>query len=303
MTARAMLAVFAVASLGAGVAGAQTGLDVSATRKSVDAIRGAMVTVEAVAKLSSPEMGDDGKREMNVEVNGTVIDPSGLTVLCLPEIDPSAMLSQLMGAPAGSIQSEVSNVRLLMDDGTEIPAKMVLRDKEQNLAFIRPETPPTSPMGFVDLKASGTVDMLDEVIVLSRMGKVGNHTLRARLDRVQSVIPKPRRRYVLGTNGVGSELGGAVMNPQGKIIGIMTLKATRAGADTSLSQSAMAGNLAQVVVPCDDVLEVAAQAPEKAETAPKPVVAKPVRTKPAPAKTAPAKPKAPAKKAPAKKAK
>lgn len=288
--------MMAVSVVCAGGVRAQSALDVASARKSVDAARGAIVTVEAVAKLSSAGGGDDGKREMNVEVNGTVIDPSGLTVLCLPDIDPSALLSQLMGAPAGDFQAEVSNVRLLMDDGTEIPAKMVLRDKEQNLAFIRPETRPATPMAFVDLKNTGVPEILDDVIVLSRMGKVGNHALRARVDRVQSVIQKPRRRYVMGTIGMGSELGGTVMSTDGKCVGLMTLKATRAGAGAS--QSAVAGNLAQVVVPCDDVLEVAAQAPEKAEATPKPAATKPAPVKPA----APAN-KIPTKKAPAAKAK
>jgi S1-C subfamily serine protease len=299
MTARTTLAFLAVSALCAGASRSRAAVDTASVRKSVEGARTAIVTVEAVAKLSSSEGGDDSKREMNLEVNGTVIDPNGLTVLSLPDIDPSALLTQLMGAPAGSIQSEVSNVRLLMDDGTEIPAKMVLRDKEQNLAFVRPATRPTTPMAYVDLKSSAAADVLDDVVILSRMSKVGNHTLRARLDQVESVIPKPRRRYVLGTITMGSELGGTVINPEGKSIGILTLKATRAGENAS--QSAMSGNLAQVVVPCDDVLEVAAQAPENA--APEPVVTKPAPAKPAvPAKKTPAK-KAPVKKAPAKKTK
>ena len=106
-----------------------------------------MVTVQAVAKITTSEGGQEDKNELNVEINGLVIDPSGLTVLSLPDLDPSALFSQLMGSQAGSVQSEVTNVRILMDDGSEIPGKIVLRDKEQNLAFIRPGYEAGSPYG------------------------------------------------------------------------------------------------------------------------------------------------------------
>src|SRR2546422_4160959 len=39
------------------------------------------------------------------------------------------------------------------DDGTEIPAEIVLRDRDLDLAFIRPKTKPANPMPAVDLRS------------------------------------------------------------------------------------------------------------------------------------------------------
>ena len=46
-------------------------------------------------------------------------------------------------------------MKILLDDGTEVPAEIVLRDKDLDLAFIRPKAKPASPMTSVDLTKSG----------------------------------------------------------------------------------------------------------------------------------------------------
>ena len=77
-----------------------------------------------------------------------MVDPSGLTVLALSACDPSEMYQRMMGEdyPRTSVETEVTDMKILLDDGTELPAEIVLRDKDLDLAFIRPKTKPASPM-------------------------------------------------------------------------------------------------------------------------------------------------------------
>ena len=125
-----------------------------------------------------------GGREMNssdesVDTVGTVIDPSGLTVLSLSSLNPGAMMTRIMGSAGGSgtdqvgITSEPTDVKMRLPDGREFTAKIVLRDEDLDLAFIRPTTALDKPLVAVNLNDGAKPTLLDDVVVLSRLGRVG----------------------------------------------------------------------------------------------------------------------------------
>ena len=95
---------------------------------------------------------------------------SGLVVASLSEIDPTKMLSDLMPTDdAAKISSEVVDVKIRTDDGTEIAADVVLRDRDLDLAFIRPKKAPETPMKFVDLSQAAAPQVADGLVLLSRV--------------------------------------------------------------------------------------------------------------------------------------
>jgi hypothetical protein len=104
-----------------------------------------------------------------VEAVATVIDPGGLTVMSLSSLDPGAMISRLMGAASGDekmqIVSEPSDVRIRLADGRELPARIVLRDQDLDLAFIRPTAKPTAPLTAINLADDARPQLLDDVVV------------------------------------------------------------------------------------------------------------------------------------------
>ena len=75
------------------------------------------------------------------------------------------------------MESELSDVKIVLDDGTEVPAEVVLRDKDNDLAFIRPKTKPAAPMAALDLANSGKADILDQVISLTRLGSAAGRAV------------------------------------------------------------------------------------------------------------------------------
>jgi S1-C subfamily serine protease len=205
-----------------------------------------------------------------VETVATVIDPSGLTVMSLSSLDPGAMMSRIMGSVGGggdekmSIASEPSDVRMRLPDGRELPAKIVLRDQDLDLAFIRPTTKPSAPLTAINLSDSARPNMLDDVVVLSRMGRVGGWVPSATVYPVGAIIEKPRTFFVLGDQ---AGTGTPAFLPNGKLVGLLTIRQVDPG---RMSMFGMMGGsegvgVIAVILPAADVLEIAKQATEGAK--------------------------------------
>jgi len=266
-------------------------------RQSAQAVGPSIVTVSVVLKVTD----EDGTEETKTESIGTVIDPSGLTVVSLASIDPTEIIGQLMGSDA-PFQAAVSDVKIRLADGQEIPAKVVLRDKDQDLAFLRPAKKPETPMSAVDLKNNVQRDLMDSVLLVGRLGRVANRTLSARLETIEGVLERPRRRYMLGGRNPAADVGSLALTPDGKVVGLVGLRVIRTtGDDVSVIGMLLGGGptavVATTIIPASDIAPIAAQAPadapKTAEAAPRPA------PKPAPAVAPKPAPK-PAPKAPAK---
>jgi S1-C subfamily serine protease len=202
-----------------------------------------------------------------VEAVGTVISPSGLTVMSLGQLNPGAMMSKMMGGMGGDqkmeITSEPSDLKMRLADGREMPARIVLRDEDLDLAFIRPTAKPDKPLVAVDLTDAARPEILDQVVVLSRLGRVGGWAAGAALFDVGAIIERPRTFYVLA--GSSAVMGAPAFLPNGKAIGLITLRQIEAGRPSMMSM--MSGTesmgLLPVILPAADVLEIAEQATEK----------------------------------------
>lgn len=240
----------------------------------------AVLTVKLVIKQGMTVAGrDTNKTESKSEATGTVIDPSGLTVISLTDTDPGDLLGDMMGGGDDEdmkfkMESEVTDVKLILPDATEVPAKIVLRDKDLDLAFIRPVSKLAKPLTFVDLAADSKPKILDELIVLNRLGKVANRAPAVSLDRVESMIEKPRTFYVPGRGASSGGLGSPVFTYDGKLVGLQLLRSIKMEGrpDFTSMLSGLGGlGIIPVILPASDIAEAAKQAPEvdKADT-PKP---------------------------------
>ena len=86
------------------------------------------------------------KEERKLELIGTIIGADGLTVVPLSTLD---VASTIDGRTVNSGQGQVKisakgttkEVKILMPDGSEVPAKVAFKDPDIDLAFIRPENP------------------------------------------------------------------------------------------------------------------------------------------------------------------
>jgi Trypsin-like peptidase domain len=244
--------------------------DRAAGREIVKKWQNAIVTVRVVLKMRVSV----GGREMqsmdeSVETVGTVIDPSGLTVLSLGALNPGAMMNKMIGG-SGSGQermefgSEPSDVKLRLSDGKELPARIVLRDEDLDLAFLRPTTKPEKPLVAINLADEGKPTLLDSVVVLTRLGRVGGWAPAASLQTIGAIIEKPRTFYVIETGGTGG-MGTPAFTPSGKVVGLLTMRSIQSGRSGmfSLMSGSEGLGLLPVILPAADVRDIAQQAPEK----------------------------------------
>ena len=223
----------------------------------------AVVSVQVVLKLSS----GSNSREYKQDLTGTVVDPSGLTVLALSACDPTELRRRL--SPDSKMESEVSDVKILLDDGTELSSEIVLRDKDLDLAYIRPKSKPATPLTAIDLAKSGPAQVLDEVITLNRLNRAASRAYAASVEHIAAVVQKPRTFYVPDSSMSATTMGSPAFLPDGNVLGIFVLRA--------VSGSGGQPDYTAIILPAEDVLKGAKQAPEaKGESEkkeePKPVV-------------------------------
>jgi hypothetical protein len=234
----------------------------------------AVVTVKLAIKQSISMGGRDSKSESKTETTGTVIDPSGLTVVSLATTDPgSAMKDTYARAMAArgadmsqfKFESELTDVKIVLTDGTEIPAEVVLRDKDLDLAYLRPSDKPAKPLPFVDLAQDAKAQILDEVIVVNRLSQVANRVPAISIGRIEAIVDKPRTFYVLGQSMWGYALGSPVFSLNGKLVGILFLRSSKT--QTDQSSGFMFSNLnvfgmMPIILPASDIVDGAKQALE-----------------------------------------
>lgn len=201
--------------------------------------------------------GQTRKEERKLEMIGTVIGADGLIVAPLSTLDVAAnMDGRMITTPQGPVKiaakGSTKEVRILMPDGTETPAKVAFKDPDLDLAFIRPEKPADVKLTPVNTAENAPMALLEDVIVLGRLGKDLNREPVVLTSEVVSLITKPRTFAKIG----GQSTGMPVFNKDGKFVGI-GINRFSPKAETDAQTAAMPSS---VVLPAADLLESAAQA-------------------------------------------
>ncbi len=128
-----------------------------AGRSIVAKYQDSLVTIKIAVKIHANVNGEQNTDDDNAETIGTIIDPSGLIVASLATADPAETLDGMTKEHEEMhITTEIVSLTIRTADGKEMPGKIVLRDKDLDLAFIRPMKKPSAPLTALDLKAGIT---------------------------------------------------------------------------------------------------------------------------------------------------
>ena len=196
------------------------------------------------------------KEERKVEIIGTVIGADGLIVVPLSTLDVASTVDgRTVNGPQGpvklSAKGTTKEVKILMPDGAEIPAKVAFKDPDIDLAFIRPEKPEEVKLTPINTADAAPMTLLDEVIILGRLGKDLNREPVVMTNEVISLVTKPRTFAKIGSQAIGMP----VFNKDGKFLGLGINRFSAKG--ESDNQNLMPSN---VILPAADLKESAAQA-------------------------------------------
>ncbi|MEI6675439.1 MAG: serine protease [Verrucomicrobiota bacterium] len=196
------------------------------------------------------------KEERKLETTGCVITKDGLIVVSLSTLDVAAAADgRMVNTPKGplkiSAKSTTKEVKIIMPDGSEIPAKVAFKDADLDLAFIRPEKSEGTTFTPIAIANSAPLVMQDDVIVLGRLGKELNREPVIMTTEIISMITKPRSFARIGAPCLGMP----AFNSDGKFVGfgINRFSAKGEESDQGPSQS-------NVILPAADLIESAAQA-------------------------------------------
>jgi hypothetical protein len=263
---RAVAATMAAVMTVSSVASAQSADERTAMREVLARRSDAVVTVLATLKARMSQAGRDRPApDQAVQASAIVLDGTGLTVMALSTIDPGNLMAKNPAIVAArmSLDTELSDVKMRLADGGEVPAKIVLRDSDLDLLFVRPATPPEKPLAAVDL-GTPTFAAIDPVVMLRRLAEAANWKAAAGFGVIQVVVEKPRRFYMLETAAPSNGLGAAVFNLKGEFGGIVVLRQGDDARHNALN--GMQGGLLQTlgmvaaVIPAADIREIARQA-------------------------------------------
>ncbi len=213
-----------------------------------------VVWVRAVVRI---EVSAGGRsfpaQEQKLEALGTIVDKSGLTVVSNSMIDPTASIRKQIRSPGARVNVEFQEVRILLDDGSEIPSRLQLKDSDLDLAFVKPiegsEELKAAAIRPVNLRSKVKAAILDEVLVLGKLGRTLYRQPTVGLAHVSSVIEKPRNYYVISK----AMPGAPIFDTRGRLLGIAVYKIA-SGTPTSI-----------VTLPAEDILEIAEQAKDRAK--------------------------------------
>ena len=104
----------------------------------------AVVFVRATVSVTvTPGDQPAQSRDRTFEQLGTVVSADGRVLLAASAIDPAGVMDgRTVNTPMGEMKisatSQVKEAFIVLADGTEIPAKVVLKDKDLNLALVAP---------------------------------------------------------------------------------------------------------------------------------------------------------------------
>jgi S1-C subfamily serine protease len=213
----------------------------------------AVVVVTATLKIRANVGGQEQVIDQQAQANATVLDATGLTVLSLSTLQPDDMMTRSLSARMRpdtrvDVRSEPSAIVMHLAGGREVPAKLVLRDQDLDLAFIKPSEPPSPALTFIDSPPAKAA-LLDLVFVIQRTSETSGWATAATFGSVQLVIDKPRLYYQIAMAGSGSGLGSPVFDAAGRFVGVIVTRS-----------SGSRGPSLTGVLPADEILEIAKQA-------------------------------------------
>jgi S1-C subfamily serine protease len=218
----------------------------------------AVITVRLAVKNRVVFQGRErNNSDSTLEIAGTVLTAEGLTVVSDFTSNPSGLYTPTGDGPR--VDTETTDVKLLLRDGREVPARFVLRDRDLDLAFLMPQESGLQ-LPHLSLEKGPVPEPLDDLVFLYPMGRSLNREVAVALGRVRAVVKKPRVFVVTDFLEAFQSLGCPAFDGAGKAVGLVVLRRSPGPPMGQSGPREMLDFFSPVVLTAADVQEVAAQA-------------------------------------------
>jgi hypothetical protein len=189
-----------------------------AARAVLKSEKSSVVWVTAKVRLRRDDDGSAVPGEAGgLAVLGTVVGKSGLTVVSNTDFDPARTLRELREEAS----PEFSFIEIVLESGTSVPASVVYRDAELDLAFLKPDERIAEQRGAsfrpVDTSSGHSLEVMDDVIHLSRLNETMEWAPSVVLGNVSAVVRGSRTYYL---SSADAEAGTPVFTADGSLLGI-----------------------------------------------------------------------------------
>jgi hypothetical protein len=225
-----------------------------------------VVTVQLVVKRRYVVQGrEQGSADQKLEITGTTLQPDGLTVVSDFTSNPAGLFSS-EEREGPKVDTDTTDVKIVLRDGREIPSRFVLRDRDLDLAFVIPVEKGLN-LPSLGLEKGVVPEPLDDLVLLYRLGRSMNREAAATVASVRSVVKKPRTFLVPGFIEGLQSLGCPAFDAKGRAVGLVVLRRYPAPPQPQSSFRDFVDMMNPVVLTAADVLDVASQAAAAAAAA------------------------------------
>ncbi|MBI4575173.1 MAG: trypsin-like peptidase domain-containing protein [Planctomycetes bacterium] len=234
-----------------------------------------VVTVKIVLKTEMHMMGQGQDQESRMELQGTVVDASGLVMLSSTPFSSDRMeemMGGMGGAPEGEfgIKMTPKEIKVIFErEETEYDAFLAATDSKLDLAFVqveRLEGKELRPVGFEEAR---DLAVGQKVASVSRLAKGYDFAPYFETARVSGEIAKPRKAWMLD-GGLGA-FGLPVYDLDGATVGVLTTVSSGIkddGEDSGgfgafmrlMTGGGLSGNMGAFIIPSKNVKGVVEQA-------------------------------------------
>lgn len=225
----------------------------------VSSAAGSTVTVKFVMKIK----GAQGEAENETEAPGIMIADDGL-VLCAN--------SQMGGGPMvrPGMSATPSEIKILIgDDNQGLDARLMARDSELDLCWLKIKEPGTRKFATVNPAKQPGKGLGEPICSLIRLGKYFDRAVVVREARVGGLVSKPRS--LIAPSPIFGEAGLPVFNAKGEFLGMTVVQLPDAEELQAATSMNAFNGFRGLILPAADIERAtkrAREADEKGDAAP-----------------------------------
>jgi len=187
-----------------------------------------IVTVKVVLKSEFKAGGQGQDSESRMELQGVVVDRSGLVMVSSSAWSPNRFAEMMGGADnqeGFGVKVTPTEFKVIFErDEKEYSAFLAATDTKLDLGFLKIEDPLDRTVTAVDFGATATPTVGQQVVSVSRLPKGYDYAPYFESARISGVIAKPRKAWML--DGSISGFGLPVFSSSGEVLGVLTTVAS-----------------------------------------------------------------------------